>query len=103
MGVLDRALSAVSLIRLQSLSQDVTVAGESVGRIDAQWINRNIYAYVYLAAFLILAVKSGQYYGRQSRIQRDLERQVATQTAELSESNTLLRKQIAERSRRNRS
>ena len=96
-GVLDRALSAIGLIRLQNLSQEVVVAGASVGRINAQWINRNIYAYLYLAAFLILLVKSGQYYGRQSRIQRDLERQVATQTAELSESNMLLRKQIAER------
>ena len=34
---------------------------------------------------------------RQTHIQQDLERRVAVQTAELSESNTLLKKQIAER------
>ena len=96
-GVLDGALAVVRLIRLQKLSQEIYIAGEAVGRIDAQWINRNVYAYFYLAAFLILLAKSVQYYTRQSRIQRDLERQVAARTAELSESNALLRKQVAAR------
>lgn len=96
-GYLARVLSAVGLIKEVSISRPILSAGVAIGHLEAIWLNKNIYVYLYFIPFLALLLKVMHYYMRQTFIQHDLERQVAVQTAELLESNTLLKKQAAER------
>ena len=96
-GYFERSLTALGLIREASISRPILHEGEAIGRLDAVWLNKNIYVYLYFIPFLALLLKVMHYYMRQTFIQHGLERQVAVQTAELLESNTLLKKQAVER------
>ena len=75
-GYFQRVLRALGLIREALISRPILHEGEAIGRLDAVWLNKNIYVYLYFIPFLALLLKVMHYYMRQTFIQHDLERQI---------------------------
>jgi PAS domain-containing protein len=51
---LDKFLSSIGMIKRVPYSAPVTYRGEAIGRIEAVWIDRNIYLYLYVGVVLVL-------------------------------------------------
>ena len=126
-GPFDRLFGALGVVRSMPLSQPILYGGQPIGRIDAIWVNRNIFAYLYGLAFCLLGAMIIRYYvqlaqsryllesNNQSLVQEVRERQrtqaqlqhaheqlehrVAERTLELASANQALSRENLERQR----
>lgn len=84
---LTELLITLRLIRRVNLEADISYRGDTIGMINAIWLNKNIYIYFY--AFIVDILLSGVVwlYWRILQSNRELEMRVDMRTAELHRTN----------------
>lgn len=81
---LERRFSKLGLIRLEPFTATVNYHGEEIGRIEAVWVNRNIFIYLYSAIvflLLILLIVATNFFRTASR-QRERAEEALTESRE---------------------
>ena len=96
-GIGDRLMSTLALVRDRRIVRPLEYRGTPLGRIEATWVNRSIYIYLYVAFSLALVAKIAQYYRHLAHSRSELEHRVRERTTELSRTVTDLQEQVAER------
>jgi two-component system nitrate/nitrite sensor histidine kinase NarX len=78
---------ALKLIRRVEITADIHYQGEIIGKINAIWLNKNIYIYFYVLIVVSLLVGVFWLYWRILQSNRELEMGVQRRTAELHSAN----------------
>jgi signal transduction histidine kinase len=92
---LTNTLVALKLIRRIEISADINYKGEVIGKINAIWLNKNIFTYFYALIVVILLAGIFLLYWRILQSNRELEIGVQKRTVELRSANIELKENEA--------
>jgi len=84
-------LIALNLIRRVEISVDIPYQEETIGEIEAIWLNKNVYTYCYALIVIVLLMGVFGLYHRILQSNRELENRVQDRTVELHNANIGLR------------